>query len=495
MKEGDNIIPTNTITAKVTRGVFDATNKNSFIIKPGCVYYIDPDTKETYAVPSPTAADLELYDKKSFLYMNPFLTIINKSPFYVSYYMTILDYTRTLYFQYVNEDSILQFISLQFQLKRDYYTDPDTYKIYISAAQNIDTDFQMITYSAGGGVEDCNFKMFIVFYTLDEDGNEVPVRYCPGELSEFDQGTYTYTFEFTFTTNDMISPLGTYMTINSGLYSIGEGIETSYAIAPNMRMRVFYLAKLDAPPAKGRLCGDTEQYSLDDLIPGLEDYTLTNVYGTNEDGVDIFYDYSDIQTSFIELTSSDTGDIQYIIHKIPVVRYTYLNTEYRIKNLFRMVDKKRRYIQKLLVLLENSFGIDYKFFNTYGPSKLYNIDNKYNIDRINVSLVFEVKFQIPTEKTYLPMITNSIKEYIEDMNYISDLHMPNLITYITNIYRDQLVYFKFIKLNEYGSLHQSIYKNPVLDANYFMETQTVPEFINVNTLKTDFPDITYKVIE
>ena len=40
MKEEDNVIPTNTITARVTRGMFDGVNKDSFTIKPGSAYYI-----------------------------------------------------------------------------------------------------------------------------------------------------------------------------------------------------------------------------------------------------------------------------------------------------------------------------------------------------------------------------------------------------------------------------------------------------------------------
>ena len=143
-----------------------------------------------------------------------------------------------------------------------------------------------------------------------------------------------------------------------------------------------------------------------------------------------------------------------------------------------------------------SFGIDYKFFNTYGKSKMYNIDRKENIDRINLSLKFEVKFQSKDESaSTLDDITNSIKDYIEDINNLTDLHIPNLITYITNIYRDQLVYIKFIGLNDYESLYQSIYKNPDMEDNYFKETQTIPEFININTLQDGTPDITYKIIE
>jgi hypothetical protein len=72
--------------------------------------------------------------------------------------------------------------------------------------------------------------------------------------------------------------------------------------------------------------------------------------------------------------------------------------------------------------------------------------------------------------------------------------MPNLITYITNLYRDHIIYIKFIGLNDYESLHQSIYKNPILSDDYFVETQTVPEFINVNTNRYELPDIEYKVV-
>ena len=91
-------------------------------------------------------------------------------------------------------------------------------------------------------------------------------------------------------------------------------------------------------------------------------------------------------------------------------------------------------------------------------------------------------------------ITADIKDYIEDLNNITDLHIPNLITYITNLYRGHILYIKFVKLNNYDSLYQSIYKDPVLSDNYFVETQTVPEFINGNTTKLGKADIEYDII-
>ena len=198
--------------------------------------------------------------------------------------------------------------------------------------------------------------------------------------------------------------------------------------------------------------------------------------------------------SYIELNKGTDGALGYYIYKMPVVRYTWLNSESRLRYLFSTIDLRRRYIQNVLFLLEDSFGIDYKFFNTYGPSLMYNIQNEENIDRINLSLKFEIKFQMESDKVILSQITSSIKEYIEDINNISDLHMPNLITYITNIYREHIVYIKFIALNNYDSLYQSIYKNPEMTDDYFVETQTVPEFINVNTLNNDLPDIEFTII-
>lgn len=505
LKNGDNIIPTNTITAKISKAVMSASSMSAYTIKPGSAFYRDPFTGITSGISKPTTAQAEEYDKISFLYTCPYLIVINKSPLYVSYYLTLLNYSRFLYFEYVNDESMLQFISLNYRFYRNLYSDPDTYNLEVLATQNIDSDFQLVLFGQDNEITQCYLKAFLVFYTLNSDGEEIPTRYCEGELLDIDEGSMAYNFRFSFKTDDQITSKENYMNIYSGLKTIGSNNESaSYSIAPNMRAKIFYLAKFNTPPSKGRVYGDNEEYNLDDLIPGLSEYTLTNVYTAGTEGVDIFYDYSDINYSYVELdTNGETGNVDFIVHKIPVSRYTYLNSplltevenEQRIQFLLQNVDRKKKYIQNSLLLLENSFGIDYKFFNTYGPSTMYNIDNTTNIDRINLSLVFEIKFQIASEKSYIPLITNSIKEYIEDMNYITDLHIPNLITYITNLYRTQLVYIKFLRLNNYGSLHQSIYKNPEIDGDYFVDTQTVPEFINVNTLPNGNADITFRIVE
>lgn len=494
MKDGSNVIPTNTITASITRGMFSNISANNLSMKPGSKFYeeysTDPDVETSpKGITTSDKSELERLDKTGFLYMNPFLTIVNKSPFYVSYYNVYMNYTRSLYFEYINDKSLLQFVALNFYCHRDYFTDPDTYKIELSCTQNINTDFQLLKYDEEGTLQECNVKIIAVLYNSED----VAYRYLDSELVDFDEPNATFSFVFKFKTNDIISKIGTYMTIVSGMKNTSSGQDsTSSQVSPTMGIKFFFLAKLDQE--YGRLYGDNLQYSLDDTIPNLTGWTLTNVYNAGELGLDIFYDYSDLQNSYITLSKLDDGSFDYTIYKMPVVKYSYINTEERLRNLLSIVDRRRRYIQDAIFLLEDSFGIDYKFFNTYGKSLMYNIENETNIDKINLSLKFEIKFQMEEDKVVLQQITNSIKEYIEDINYLTDLHMPNLITYITNTYREQLVYIKFIGLNNYDSLYQSIYKNPIFSDNYFKETQTVPEFINVNTLDTDLPDITYTIV-
>lgn len=492
LRDGQNIVHTNTIKASFNRGMFSSTSKDNFSMKPGAMFYLDPDTEEINGKSSAEEDEIEKMDKSSFLYMNPFLTIVNKSPFYVSYYHVLVNYDRLLYFNFVNDKSLLQFVSMNFFMHRDFYTDPDTYKIEISAVQNINSDFELVTYDSNGDIESSKFDLYAVVYNVGVQGKETPIRYMKAKLVKFNESDSIYDFQFSFKTNDVISSSGTMINITSGMKSLKSTIESSIYIPTNVRIKFFYLVKFDED--YGRMYGENLQENLDDLIPNLEGYTLTNIYSPEEAGLDIFYDYTDIQQSYINLSKGSDGDFTYIIHKMPVVRYTYLNTEERITNLFHQIDMRKRYIQNVLLLLEDSFGIDYKFFNTYGKSLMYNINNEENIDRINLSLKFEIKFKLVSDQVVLDQITNSIKEYIEDLNTITDLHIPNLITYITNIYREQLVYIKFIRLNNYDSLYQSIYKNPIFTDDYFTETQTVPEFINVNTLPNGLADITYDII-
>ena len=90
---------------------------------------------------------------------------------------------------------------------------------------------------------------------------------------------------------------------------------------------------------------------------------------------------------------------------------------------------------------------------------------------------FALEAQTSADKYIASSIIQDIKEYIEDINEINELHIPNIITLITNNYREQLVYFEFLDVNGYGPSCQHLYlyeRDPDI-------ADIAPEFINVAT--------------
>ena len=494
MKDGLNVIPANTLNVSFTRNMFSSISKNNFVISPGSIYYQEMDEEDATGVTSVTPAEVEYYDKNGFLYINPFLMVVNKNPFYISYFNVAINYSKELYFEYINNDSELQFVAVAFRLYRNFFDNPNNEThITLPFTQNINTNYDLVTYNASGDIESTLIAVYAMIYTEDTDGKLVPYRYIKGNITDY-TSTGEILFDFCITTKNKMAPKTTHMLYETGLYNTGSNNEFATYLAPNMHVKFFFFVKMDKE--YGRTFRDIEnnEYNADDYFLGLDGYTLTNIYNVGEYGIDFFYDYTDFMNSYIELNKDTADNFYFNAYKVPLLRYTWLNTEERIKTFSKLVDTRRRYIQEATLLLEDSFGVDFKLYNTYGRSKIYNINNLTNIDRINLSLKFEIKFVTKDDQNMISSIRSSIKDYIEDLNNVTDLHMPNLITYITNIYRDNIVYIKFIKLNEYDSLYQSIYKNPELEKTYFVETQTVPEFINVNTNADDTADIQFDIV-
>ena len=511
----NNILPTNSLDCVVTRELFSNINKQSFILEAGTVFFIRQGDDEAQGLdinealetaratePSTTMNDIiNTYENSGFLYFCPFTIVINKNPFLLNYYLTILDYSKNVNFEWINADSELQFIISSDSENPVHVVKPfypiesrDTYTISLTLTQNISSDFNMIVINEDEPdvIAVNNMKVIGVIYT---DG--VPIRWCEGSInaSGYDDTNFIYNYEFNFTTNNVIDSNVDIM-IESGLYAIGKDAQFSTTLPSNVGFKIFILGKFDVVYGTR-----PEEYDIDAIVPGLEEYTLCNVYSLNT-GLDLFEDYTNIMESYIEIAPNVlTGEQSYHMKRVPLIRYSYLDTQSRVSEFISILDYRRLYIQAALLLLEDSFGIDLKFFNTYGPSKNYivarNSDRDTLVDRVNISLRFEAKLQSAADNTIADQIIAYIKEYMENINYLSDLHIPNVTTAVKNQFYKQLVYFKFLELNDYGYEYQSIYKKTD-DDDYTFST-TVPEFININTKRNDegfdVPDITIDIIE
>ena len=260
--------------------------------------------------------------------------------------------------------------------------------------------------------------------------------------------------------------------------------------------------------------GTYSKNGFDSIYPGLTNWTLTNIYDV-VNGVTFFHNYSEIMGSRVVPYGTESEDDLgnkvihlegYYIYNIPMIGYDYCQNESLIQSAINGLNYRKTYIDNAMELLENSFGIDFKLFNTYGPSKTYYImkdsnnnnildDSKEYIDRVNITLNFRVKLISSNDSYTKDNIINDIKEYIEDLNDLSELHIPNLVSQITTAYQEQITYFEYLGFNDYGPNVQHIYK----DSDDEIGIHIAPEFINVNSIigsdGTYTPDINVYVSE
>ena len=135
--------------------------------------------------------EIDVARKNSFLYMNPFMCIINKKPLYVSYYMNIMDVNKLLEFTYVNQDSKVQFIANKLHWSRHYLDNRDSYIADIPIMQNIQSDIGLIHKDDPldpNKVTGADVKVLAVFYS--DDKYQVPYRWAEAEFVNYDQNTF-----------------------------------------------------------------------------------------------------------------------------------------------------------------------------------------------------------------------------------------------------------------------------------------------------------------
>ena len=482
MKYDEIVVPTNTIPINLIRSNFNGITNDNYVFDVGHIIYYT-GTSNARVMSDVDDDEMETMEQNGFVYMNPFMCVVNKSPFYVSYYLTIMDTTKFLNFEYINNKSQLQFIASQVNWKREYFTDRDKYKLDITLTQNIVEDMDIAIRDEEDNVIGAKMKVALVLYNADGE----PYRYKFFDFAGYREETVAFDFQCVMTTEDIIDDLTSRIRIED-VYDIGTAAagEDAYSYGyfdKNTTAWIYvYVQNQD-----GALAGRDDA---DGIIPDMQDYALSNKYSIIN-GIDFFYNYSHIMNSTVNVTKQNDTSLLYTINKMPVIRYRYINSEERLQTFIKQLEARRYYIEDCLEVLEDSFGIDFKFFNTYGPSKLFTVTgDPSRLDRVNLSLKFRCKLNTVTDRYIEDDIITLIKDSIENINDgIANLHMPNLITEITNQYREQLVFFEFIEFNDYGPAYKHIYRpdESLIDR--------IPEFLCVNVLDDGSPDISIEFVE
>lgn len=321
---------------------------------------------------------------------------------------------------------------------------------------------------------------------------------------------------------------GNFIHINNTIYSYdGSTWDTAYSYAhltANTKCVIHTISNQDG--VGHGLNG------LDSIVPNISNYSLSNSY-TVVDGIDFFYDYSDVVNSTVTVSkiqaTDENGNLLYLdtegnqtteaytpgidektgeeiqiahtkvyakddngkdrekftIKNVPVVKYDYFDDdEGKAIDFCKELVERKSYIDYAVQVLEDAFGMDFKFFNTYGPSKLFTIDNEYTyLNKTNLSLTFRLKLRANYDTNVINDIIIDIKNYIEDINEINTIHIPNLVSNIIAKYINSIEFFEFIDMNGYGPSVQHLYSMKMPDE------LVVPEFVNVMALPDGSPDI------
>ena len=483
--EYSNVIPTNTINIEVPMSKFDTHDNRKYVLKPGC-YIVHEDSYDgsemvghIYERGSNEITELIKDDTHNLIYTIPYMMVVSADPLYVSYYLAIMNNFSYLTFEWVNPDSAVQFICTWIVWTRKFLTEPDTYTLDMVITQNITDGKDLLEFDEKGNIINSRLKAAMVLYN---DGTTDPYRYAIGEVVERDsEGKYH--IQFKFTTTDQIND-DNKIRIEDVYIPTTDAKEYGY-FTDHVSVKLYTLYQaIDGV--------DYGNYGLDSIIPSdvLDGWTVTNMYTVNG-GVNFYYNYSQIMSSVVTDTTvlNDYGDeIGFKIKSVPVVKHSYMNDEHNIQALITQLNYEKAYIDNAIYLLENNFLIDFKFFNTYGKSRVYSIDRNGTqlIDRVHLTLNFEVRLLETSDNNTKDYILQDIKQMVEDLNDMESLHIPNLITTITNTYRNSIDYIEFLGFNDYGPGVQHLYKQGSEDITM------IPEFLTVNIID-EIPDINIRL--
>lgn len=522
--EEGNIVPTNTISIRAEQQEIRVYNQNGYTIPAGTnIAYYESD-RFGYPVDNITGYGTE------YKYITPYTIYISTDPLYAAFFMTVIKETPYAIYRWINGLSPIQFIVDNFHFERDMLVDTDKYKLSFTAIQNIATDSDMYILNTEYEKDDDrritnNMKAYLVIYQ-----NGAPHRYieCTLDEEDVDFSNFKYTWRCEFQTNNEFSADNKLRIVGMYIAGTTRKIEPSYAdFEGNVEAYVYILAKSSAlgfnTPALIKKYEN--RYDLDSVVysgtarPYLSGWTLTNKFEIHG-GLTLFVDYSNILNCTIEVSDSlkylDTS--RFSLKGCPVIGYDYIHgvlgyTEEnvrvvdddigkkRLDEFIQVMNEKKIYMDNALDILENSFDLDYKFYNTYGPSQNYSLETESRVDETNyighidLSLVFNISLKNSADVYTKDNIKKFIKDYIEDFNKINtDFDINNLISDTYVEFKETINFIDFIGFNgnvlSERILHFYWHNNRDISAT--------PEFVNVknivNNLGNVVPDITINVI-
>ena len=370
----------------------------------------------------------------------------------------------------------------------------------------------------------CNLRAIAV---CKKEG--IPVRYFRSKLLEPpEEGDYSYGLAIEFVTDDSVDKQNDINIING--YNV-EKDNTSESrghiyLPQNTETDIYILVQFKDDYGDAIEFG---RYDLDNIIsPEItKGYSVTNKY-TIDGGLDFFDNFSDIIHSVVTAKNKETESglgYTFNLSNIPMINYNYAQDKDKLNEFIDKLKDEKNHINNILNILDNAFTVDFKLYNTYGPSEMYyTIDSdgiKKSIGKTNLSIELSVKLRKDSDDYTIEYIRKDVKDYIESFDNIEqDIHIPNLISELIQKYSNSVYYIEFKGFNiEYTETESGVSDATCTcctdidnctciscphktnsgkklfgtDCQHLLyktdSIEKIPEFVNIDTLKDGTPNI------
>lgn len=239
-----------------------------------------------------------------------------------------------------------------------------------------------------------------------------------------------------------------------------------------------------------------------------EEYILTNVYDNSMDLLDLFIDMSNFVKSSVNINTVNNdgsgADIESLellhLTDIPVIQFSQCVSDNMANRISNIIADTHENLTDLSSKITNNFGIDYKFFRTYGPCRYFKLEHAGdgsteelgNLD-ITISFKLLIKSNLTiSDNDVVNQLKLYIKQRIEELNSETDdddytVYISNIITDIENEFNDYVRSIELTSINGKDSSYRIIrYNKPSFNDIDFYTAATrsdvkeyVPEYINV----------------
>lgn len=517
MKKDDYIYPTNTLYIDTNLDEMTNSDVNKYIIDPGCLFtYNDmgnveilsdsekeaeyQDAYQQYLTDNElTTADYsfwqylsennvntkytvfdtekldELKAANSFLYTNPFLISVTKSPNLVGLYLTIINQTSAVDFLDQNLDVFDQFIITRLTATRNLEQERRyRFETALMPSATLSTDQDVIT--VYGDKDRTTENLIRVVAALeDTDGRNL----CFVELVPIEKTTDgTYLFEGYFYTDDHVTTTGKFR-ITDNVIAMDSLEDMLVPMTTVVNIYVLY-----------RGDGILSDNIFEQFQPNFGGYAWTNIYSTDNNPITFIKPMNMIKSELTykdpQIEGNQSGDCQ--ISSIPFMGIECIEDDERFEYFISTFADQYNHLEDTVDYLQTSTHIDLKFYNTYGRSKNFiigdEVDGESLIDTINITIKYYVWVNPNTDQIKAEQdLKQFIKDYIEEINSdgTNSFYNSNMMRTIENNYA-YVHHIKFIGINHYDPKYQTV-KNITVDLDTLTKEERiryVPEILVAN---------------